>query len=146
MWGCVGGGGGGGVAHLEGEALVFVDEEVGAGEGEVVGEVCVILVDVVAVWGRLARSSSCGSQASQDLPENMSSLNSLHPFSNFSTSGQVREVLYLRRIINWLLTTLFDVLVPDGLLFLFDVLGTLDERSHEIFRLLHGALLEQSVL
>ena len=43
-------GGGGGVAHLEGEAVVFVDEEVGAGEGDVVGEGGAVLVDVVAVW------------------------------------------------------------------------------------------------
>ena len=47
--GCVAGGGGG-VAHLEGEAVVFVDEEVGAGEGDVVGEGGAVLVDVVAVW------------------------------------------------------------------------------------------------
>lgn len=46
-----GGGGGGGMAHLEGEAVVFVDEEVGAGEGDVVGEGCAVLVDMVAVCG-----------------------------------------------------------------------------------------------
>lgn len=39
------------MAHLEGEAVVFVDEEVGAGEGDVVGEGCAVLVDVVAVCG-----------------------------------------------------------------------------------------------
>lgn len=46
-----GGGRGGRMAHLEGEAVVFVDEEVGAGEGDVVGEGCAVLVDVVAVCG-----------------------------------------------------------------------------------------------
>lgn len=44
------GGGGGGMAHLEGEAVVFVHEEVRAGEGDVVVELRAVLVDVVAVW------------------------------------------------------------------------------------------------
>ena len=42
----------GGVAHLEGEAVVFVQQEVAPGEGDVVGEFGGVLVDVVAVWGR----------------------------------------------------------------------------------------------
>lgn len=40
---------GGGTAHLEGEAIVFVHQEVRAGEGDVVVELCAVLVDVVAV-------------------------------------------------------------------------------------------------
>lgn len=40
----------GGMAHLEGEAVVFVHEEVRAGEGDVVVELRAVLVDVVAVW------------------------------------------------------------------------------------------------
>lgn len=47
---CVGGRGGG-MAHLEGEAVVFVDEEVRPREGDVVVEFGDVLVDVVAVWG-----------------------------------------------------------------------------------------------
>ncbi len=50
VWRC--GGGVGGMAHLEGEAVVFVDEEVAAGEGDVVGELGAVLVDVVAVFRR----------------------------------------------------------------------------------------------
>lgn len=51
VWRCVGGiGGGGGMAHLEGEAVVFVDEQVRPREGDVVVEVCDVLVDMVAVW------------------------------------------------------------------------------------------------
>lgn len=38
------------MAHLEGEAVVFVHEEVRAGEGDVVVELRAVLVDVVAVW------------------------------------------------------------------------------------------------
>lgn len=37
------------MAHLEGVAIVFVHEEVRAREGDVVGEGCGVLVDVVAV-------------------------------------------------------------------------------------------------
>lgn len=51
-----GGGGGCGVAHLEGEAVVFVYEEVCASEGDVVGEGCGVAVDVVAVCCRVKRS------------------------------------------------------------------------------------------
>lgn len=39
----------GGMAHLEAEAVVFVDEEIHAGEGDVVVESCAVLVDVVAI-------------------------------------------------------------------------------------------------
>lgn len=49
--------GGGGVVRLEGEAVDFVDEGVGAGEREAVEEVfCVVLVDGVAVCGGISWS------------------------------------------------------------------------------------------
>lgn len=52
VWRCVGGigGGGGRMAHLEGEAVVFVNEEVRTGECDVIGEFRDVLVDMVAVW------------------------------------------------------------------------------------------------
>lgn len=92
-WGVGGGVGVGGMAHLEGEAVVFVDEEVRAGEGDVVVEVCDVLVDVVAVWPHGMVSFEGGEARWRgSVPENMSSLNSWHPFSNFSTGSQVRDV------------------------------------------------------
>ncbi len=88
------GGGIGGMAHLEGEAVVFVDEEVAAGEGDVVGELGAVLVDVVAVFPGGKVSIGLGGDFDWrkcNIPENISSLNSLHPFSNFSTGSQVRN-------------------------------------------------------
>lgn len=41
----------GGVGQFEGEAVAFADEEVGAGEGDVVGGVGAVVVDVVVGWG-----------------------------------------------------------------------------------------------
>lgn len=66
-WGVGGWVGVGGVAHLEGEAVVFVDEEVGAGEGDVVVEVCEVLVDVVAVWRRGMVSKGGGEGAERQV-------------------------------------------------------------------------------
>ena len=86
---CVGGVGG--IAHLEGEAIVAVHEEVRPGESDVVVELCEILVDMVAVWPEERLALEVESRQRGDIPENMSSLNSWHPFSNFSTGSQVRD-------------------------------------------------------
>ena len=75
----------GGMAHLEGEAIVFVHEEVRAREGDVVVEICAVLIDVVAVWRRERLVLETQSWRRCNIPENISSLNSLHPFSKFST-------------------------------------------------------------
>lgn len=40
---------GGGIAHLEGEAIIFVDEEVRAGKGNVVVELGAVLIDMIAI-------------------------------------------------------------------------------------------------
>ena len=49
-----GGGRGEGIAHLEGDAIVLVHEEVRAREGEVVIEFGEILIDMIAVWGNIS--------------------------------------------------------------------------------------------
>lgn len=49
---CVGRGGG--IAHLEGVAIVFVDQEVRTCEGDVVVELCAVLVDMVPIWEQMS--------------------------------------------------------------------------------------------
>lgn len=44
---CVGRGGG--IAHLEGVAIVFVDEEIRTSQGDIVVEFCAVLVDMVPI-------------------------------------------------------------------------------------------------
>ena len=94
------GGGRGGIAHLEGDAIVLVHEKVRAREGEIVIEFREVLINMIAVWGKISleRTSRRG-QSRDNVPENMTSLNSLHPFSNFSTKMKVSNssCLYIRR-------------------------------------------------
>lgn len=57
-------------------------------------------------------------------PENMSSLNSWHPFSNFSTEAVSH--CFLRKTVIGLLTAFPDILLPHGLLLRFCLASTFD--------------------
>lgn len=73
-----------GQAHLQGVALIFVSQEVRAGEGDVVCKDRWVMIDAIAIcqddqsglWTKVCRNG---------ILENMSFSNSLQPFSKIST-------------------------------------------------------------
>lgn len=74
-------------AHLQLVALVFVGQEVSAGEGKVVGKaVAGVAIDLVPVC-RNVRIDLKASTLNGIVPVFMSCTNSLHAFSNFSTGS-----------------------------------------------------------